>query len=107
MHSQDSSNVFTLDLGLALNLWLGKSCTKDKKFKAIQYLQKLKMGEQVGTKGGRTGSAMSFVLLISLIVEEISEQSHLVCLGVQYIVAVLPVSLAICTQQPFYRGRRS
>ena len=41
-HSLDSSDVFILDLGLTLYQWNGKTCNKDEKFKAGQYMQQLK-----------------------------------------------------------------
>ena len=41
-HSLDSSDVFILDLGLTIYQWNGKTCNKDEKFKAVQYLQTLK-----------------------------------------------------------------
>lgn len=50
VHSLDSSAVFILDQGLELYLWIGNSCKKDDKFRAVQYLQHLKVGEQVGRK---------------------------------------------------------
>nr|WAQ15590.1 severin/fragmin [Halisarca dujardinii] len=40
--SLDSSDVFILDLGLEIYQWNGKTCNKDEKFKAVQYLQTLK-----------------------------------------------------------------
>jgi gelsolin len=40
--SIDSSDVFILDLGLTIYQWNGKTCNKDEKFKAVQYLQTLK-----------------------------------------------------------------
>lgn len=40
--SLDSSDVFILDLGLEVFQWNGKTCNKDEKFKAVQYLQTLK-----------------------------------------------------------------
>ena len=42
-HSLDSSDVFILDLGLTLYQWNGKTCNKDEKFKAGQYMQQLKV----------------------------------------------------------------
>ena len=39
----DSSDVFILDLGLEVYQWNGKTCNKDEKFKAVQYLQTLKV----------------------------------------------------------------
>ena len=42
-HSLDSSDVFILDLGLTIYQWNGKTCNKDEKFKAVQYLQTLKV----------------------------------------------------------------
>ena len=41
-HCLDSSDVFILDLGLEVFQWNGKTCNKDEKFKAVQYLQTLK-----------------------------------------------------------------
>ena len=41
--SLDSSDVFILDLGLEVYQWNGKTCNKDEKFKAVQYLQTLKV----------------------------------------------------------------
>ena len=38
----DSSDVFILDKGLTLFQWNGKTCNKDEKFKAVQYLQTIK-----------------------------------------------------------------
>jgi gelsolin len=40
--SLDSSDVYILDLGLEIFQWNGKTCNKDEKFKAVQYLQTLK-----------------------------------------------------------------
>lgn len=40
--SLDSYDVYILDTGLKLYLWLGKLCNKDEKFKAIQYVQSIK-----------------------------------------------------------------
>lgn len=40
--SLDSSDVFILDLGLEIYQWNGKTCNKDEKFKAVQYLQSVK-----------------------------------------------------------------
>lgn len=40
--SMDSSDVFILDLGLEIYQWNGKTCNKDEKFKAVQYLQTIK-----------------------------------------------------------------
>ena len=42
-NSLDSSDVFILDLGLEIYQWNGKTCNKDEKFKAVQYLQTLKV----------------------------------------------------------------
>ena len=41
--SLDSSDVYILDLGLEIFQWNGKTCNKDEKFKAVQYLQTLKV----------------------------------------------------------------
>eukprot|EP00731_Ephydatia_muelleri_P023680 Em0015g1263a len=41
-HSLDSSDVFILDLGLEIFQWNGKTCNKDEKFRAVQFLQTLK-----------------------------------------------------------------
>ena len=41
--SLDSSDVFILDLGLEIYQWNGKTCNKDEKFKAVQYLQQIKV----------------------------------------------------------------
>ena len=41
--SLDSSDVFILDLGLEVYQWNGKTCNKDEKFRAVQYLQTLKV----------------------------------------------------------------
>ncbi|XP_071953140.1 gelsolin-like protein 1 [Antedon mediterranea] len=38
----DSSDVFILDLGLEIFQWNGKTCNKDEKFTAVQFLQTLK-----------------------------------------------------------------
>ncbi|XP_074660060.1 gelsolin-like protein 2 [Tubulanus polymorphus] len=38
------NDVFLLDQGLTIIQWNGKACNKDEKFKAVQYLQKLKSG---------------------------------------------------------------
>ena len=38
----DSTDVFILDKGLTLFQWNGKTCNKDEKFKAVQYLQTIK-----------------------------------------------------------------
>ncbi len=40
--SIDSSDVFILDLGLKIFQWNGKTCNKDEKFKAVQWLQTVK-----------------------------------------------------------------
>ena len=40
--SIDSSDVFILDLGLKIFQWNGKTCNKDEKFKAVQWLQTIK-----------------------------------------------------------------
>lgn len=40
--SLDSSDVFILDLGLEIYQWNGKTCNKDEKFKAVQFLQTIK-----------------------------------------------------------------
>lgn len=42
-HSLDSSDVFILDLGLEIYQWNGKTCNKDEKFRAVQFLQTLKV----------------------------------------------------------------
>ena len=41
--SLDSTDVFILDLGLEIYQWNGKTCNKDEKFKAVQYLQQIKV----------------------------------------------------------------
>ena len=41
--SLDSSDVFILDTGLELWQWNGKTCNKDEKFKAVQFLQQIKV----------------------------------------------------------------
>ncbi|XP_046850101.1 gelsolin-like protein 1 [Xenia sp. Carnegie-2017] len=38
----NSNDVFILDFGLEIYQWNGKICSKDEKFKAVQYLQQLK-----------------------------------------------------------------
>ena len=38
----DSSDVFILDLGLTIFQYNGKTCNKDEKYRAVQYLQDLK-----------------------------------------------------------------
>jgi len=40
--SLDSSDVFLLDLGLTLYQWNGKTCNKDEKFAALQYVNKIR-----------------------------------------------------------------
>lgn len=40
--SLKSDDVFILDLGLQLYLWLGSTCNKDEKFRATQYIAQLK-----------------------------------------------------------------
>ena len=42
-HSLDSGDVFILDLGLEIFQWNGKTCNKDEKFRAVQFLQTLKV----------------------------------------------------------------
>lgn len=44
----NSGDVFILDNGLEIFQWNGKTCNKDEKFKAVQYLQDLK-----STRGGK------------------------------------------------------
>nr|CAF21863.1 gelsolin [Suberites ficus] len=48
--SIDSSDVFILDLGLEVYQWNDKTCNKDEKFKAVQYLQTLKSSRSGRTK---------------------------------------------------------
>ena len=38
----DSTDVFILDMGTKIYLWLGKGCNKDEKFKGLQYVNSLK-----------------------------------------------------------------
>ncbi|XP_041348319.1 gelsolin-like protein 2 [Gigantopelta aegis] len=40
--SLNSDSVMLLDLGLQIYQWNGKTCNKDEKYKAVQFLQKLK-----------------------------------------------------------------
>ncbi|CAG2216135.1 GSN [Mytilus edulis] len=38
----DSTDVYILDMGAKIYLWLGKGCNKDEKFKGLQYVNSLK-----------------------------------------------------------------
>ncbi|XP_003388924.1 PREDICTED: gelsolin-like protein 2 [Amphimedon queenslandica] len=47
-HSLNSGDVFILDLGLTLYQWNGRTCNKDEKFKAGQYVSQIR-----GQRGGK------------------------------------------------------
>lgn len=63
-HCLDSSDVFILDLGLTIFQWNGKTANKDERLKAVQYVQQLKVGEQLG-EVGRRGQSVQVSLSLS------------------------------------------
>lgn len=42
-HCLDTTDVFILDVGMVIYQWNGKTCNKDERYKAAQYLQHLKV----------------------------------------------------------------
>ena len=48
--SIDETDVHIFDMGSEIKLWIGKKSNKDEKFKAVQYLQKLKSDRSGRTK---------------------------------------------------------